>query len=54
VGQRPPVALIGGMAHNTGFVDALRRGLALEQLSIPSHPELIAALGAALVAADSA
>jgi benzoyl-CoA reductase subunit D len=54
VGQTPPVALIGGMAHNVGFVDALKRGLALEELCIPEHPEFIAALGAALVAADSA
>jgi benzoyl-CoA reductase subunit D len=54
VSQTPPMALIGGMAHNSGFVDSLKRGLGLEQLSIPEHPEFIAALGAALVAVDGA
>jgi benzoyl-CoA reductase subunit D len=52
VGHEPPVALIGGLARNTGFVDSLGR-LGLEQLVIPEHPELVGALGAALAARDA-
>jgi benzoyl-CoA reductase subunit D len=48
VGFDPEVVLVGGLALNTGFVDSLRRGLDLEKLSIPEHPEYTCALGAAL------
>lgn len=51
VGYDPPVALVGGLAKNVGFVDSLRRGLEIESLSIPPHPEFVGALGAALAAA---
>ncbi len=43
------VALIGGMAKNVGFVDALKRSLGMEVL-IPKEPEFVGALGAALIA----
>ncbi len=52
VGYNPPVALVGGLARNIGFVDALKRGLELDTLNIPQAPEYCAALGAALAAAD--
>ncbi len=52
VGYNPPVALVGGLARNVGVVDALRRGLELDQLRIPENPEFCAALGAALAAAE--
>src|SRR5512142_113844 len=51
VGYNPPVALVGGLARNVGFVDALRRGLEIESLGIPDEPEFCGALGAALTAA---
>ena len=51
LGVLPPVAVIGGMATNVGFVDSLDRTLALRVL-VPEHPEYVGALGAALVAAD--
>jgi benzoyl-CoA reductase subunit D len=51
VGITPPVALVGGLARNVGFVDSLRRGLDIDRLKIPEHPEYISALGAALAAA---
>jgi benzoyl-CoA reductase subunit D len=54
VGFDPELALVGGLALNTGFVDSLKRGLELETLSIPEHPEYICALGAALAAAERA
>ncbi len=52
VGYNPPVALVGGLARNIGFVDSLKRGLELDALSIPVEPEFCGALGAALAAAD--
>jgi benzoyl-CoA reductase subunit D len=53
VGVEPKVALIGGVARNPGFVDALQRDLELELL-VPEDPEFISALGAALLAAGIA
>jgi benzoyl-CoA reductase subunit D len=47
-----PVALIGGLARDLGFVDALQRGLELERIEIPPRPDFCGALGAALAAAD--
>jgi benzoyl-CoA reductase subunit D len=53
VGYNPPVALVGGLARNVGFVDSLRRGLEIDTLNIPVEPEFCGALGAALTAADN-
>jgi benzoyl-CoA reductase subunit D len=53
VGVEPPVALIGGVAHNPGFVDSLRRDLEVEVL-VPDDPDFVSALGAALLAAGVA
>jgi len=53
VGVEKEVALIGGMAKNIGFVDSLKRGLAMD-LVVPEEPEFVGALGAALVAAERA
>lgn len=52
VGVEPEVALIGGVARNVGFVDSLKRTLALDAVRIPEEPEFVGALGAALSAAD--
>jgi benzoyl-CoA reductase subunit D len=49
VGVEKDIALIGGVAHNAGFVDALKRGLEAEVL-VPVDPEFVGALGAALIA----
>jgi benzoyl-CoA reductase subunit D len=51
VGIEPDVALVGGLARNVGFVDALRRNLGVEIL-VPEDPDYVGAIGAALVAAD--
>jgi benzoyl-CoA reductase subunit D len=53
VGIEPQVALIGGVARNPGFVDALRRDLELDLL-VPEDPEFVSAFGAALLAAGIA
>ena len=55
VGIEAPVALIGGMAYNTGFVRALRDALAIDALLLPEEvctAEYVSALGAALIASD--
>lgn len=54
VGYTPPVVLLGGLAHNIGFVDSLKRGLEIETIDIPDNPEFIPALGAALAGASRA
>lgn len=53
VGVEREVALIGGVALNPGFVDALQRDLELK-VQIPDEPQHVGALGAALLAAGVA
>ena len=52
VGFEPDVVLIGGVAHNVGFVDSLKRGLQCDVI-IPDDPEYVGAYGAALAAAEA-
>jgi len=52
IGFQPEVVLIGGVAHNVGFVDSLQRALGCEVV-IPDDPEYIGALGAALAATEN-
>ena len=47
VGYKPPIMLVGGVAHNVGLVAALERSLANQTLSIPEYPDFCVALGAA-------
>ncbi len=49
VGVEKDIALIGGVALNAGFVDALKRALKADVL-VPAEPEFVGALGAALIA----
>ncbi len=51
VGAEPEVVLIGGVAKNVGFVDSLSRDLETE-VKLPDDPEMVGALGAALIAAE--
>lgn len=51
VGIEKDVALIGGVARNPGVVEMLRKHLGVELL-VPKDPDLVGALGAALVAAS--
>jgi benzoyl-CoA reductase subunit D len=53
VGLEEEVLLIGGMARNIGFVDSLERELQTQVL-IPEEPELVGALGAAIIAGNGA
>lgn len=52
VGAEPEIALVGGIAHNIGFIDALKRELGMDIL-VPRDPEFIGALGAALIGGES-
>jgi benzoyl-CoA reductase subunit D len=51
VGFEKDIALIGGVARNPGFVEAMKRGLETD-VYVPEDPEYIGALGAALAAAE--
>jgi len=51
VGFEPDVVLIGGVAHNIGFVGSLQKALECEVI-IPDDPEYIGAYGAALAAVE--
>ncbi len=53
VGLNKPIALVGGMARNVGFVHSLNAAIEDEVL-IPDSPEMTAAYGAALIAAERA
>lgn len=52
IGVNEDVAMVGGVAHNPGFVEAMKRELGLDTIHIPEAPEYGAAVGAALVAAE--
>ncbi|MFQ6057584.1 MAG: acyl-CoA dehydratase activase [Anaerolineae bacterium] len=51
VGLVPPVAMAGGVAKNIGVVRAIEEEIG-EKLIVPEEPQIIGALGAALLARD--
>lgn len=51
VGINEDVVVIGGVARNVGFIDAVSRELNLA-VTVPPDPEFVSALGAALHAAE--
>jgi predicted CoA-substrate-specific enzyme activase len=53
VGVTPPVAMSGGVAHNVGVVRALEASLNTPVM-VPPEPQLVGALGAALIALERA
>jgi len=53
VGANPDIVTLGGVAHNPGFVSALKRELGVDEVYIPEKPEFGAAVGAAVVAAQN-
>ncbi len=50
IGVREDVVIIGGMAKNSGVVDSLKRWLK-STLLLPAEPQIVTALGVALLAA---
>ena len=53
VGIEKDVVLIGGMVHSVGFVSSLKQAMDVEELLLPEYPEYVAALGCALLAAET-
>lgn len=54
VGVEEAVGLVGGVAYNVGFIDALRRALEIGSVWVPAEPEYVGAIGAAVAAAEAA
>lgn len=54
IGVNEDVVMIGGVAYNPGFVSALKRELKLDNIQIPENPEFAAAVGAAVLAEETA
>ncbi|MCA1960097.1 MAG: acyl-CoA dehydratase activase [Desulfomonile sp.] len=52
IGVNPDVVIMGGVAYNPGFIEALKRELHVDRVCIPEKPEFGAATGAAIVAAQ--
>lgn len=53
VGIEDDVVLIGGMVHNVGFVQSLKKAMDVSEIKLPDMPEYVAALGCALLAAEA-
>lgn len=53
VGIDKDVVLIGGMVHNTGFVQSLKAAMDVDEIRLPEMPEYVSALGCALMAAQN-
>lgn len=49
VGLRQDVVMIGGLARNAGFVESLKREIAMD-VTVPEEPDFVGALGAAVEA----
>ncbi len=52
VGARKDITIAGGCAKNAGLIDVLEKGLGDEIVRLPEDPQIIGALGAALLAAE--
>ena len=50
---KPPVCFHGGVAFNGGIVQALKKELKMD-IIVPEHPEIMGAVGAALLARENA
>lgn len=54
LGVRKDVAITGGIAKNTGVVSCLERALEMELVVFAQDPQIVGAVGAAVIAADRA
>ena len=53
IGVNEDVVMVGGVGYNPGFIAALQRELKVDAIYIPDEPEYGAAVGAAVLAAES-
>lgn len=54
IGINKEIAMVGGVAYNPGFISALKRELKVDTIYIPDGPEYGAAVGAAILAMETA
>lgn len=54
IGANPDIVVMGGVAYNPGFVEALKRELESDRVFVPEAPEYGAAIGAAVALARNA
>ena len=52
VGVEPELVLVGGVAHNPGFVESFKRTLGTDGVRTAEKPEFVGAIGAALAAGE--
>ncbi|MBI2227614.1 MAG: CoA activase [Deltaproteobacteria bacterium] len=52
VGLVSELVLIGGVAHNPGFVESFKRTVGLDDVRTAAEPDFVGAIGAALAAAE--
>ena len=53
IGVNEDIVLLGGVGYNPGFIAALQKELKVETIFIPDEPEYGAAVGAAVLAAET-
>jgi activator of 2-hydroxyglutaryl-CoA dehydratase len=54
VGAEEVLMVCGGMGWDVGFVEALRRALEVDHLEVPDPPDMVAAVGAAVLGVRNA
>ena len=54
IGVNEDIVMVGGVGYNPGFMAAMKRELKVDNIYIPDAPEYIAAVGAAVLAAETA
>jgi activator of 2-hydroxyglutaryl-CoA dehydratase len=52
LGIEKDVAVVGGVARNKGLIDIMEKEIGFQVL-VPDNPELVAALGAAILAKEN-
>nr|MDO8081285.1 acyl-CoA dehydratase activase [Candidatus Freyarchaeota archaeon] len=52
VGLKEDITLTGGVAKNTGVIEAIKKKLGIEVKKLPIDPQVVGALGAALIAGE--
>jgi len=53
IGVNEDIVMVGGVGYNPGFISAMKRELKVDNIYIPDDPEYAAAVGAAVVAAET-